>query len=204
MSVVLVLGAGPNIGQSVSDVFTTHGWRVASASRSRHDRLVDDTHLDLHVDLSIPESISAVFAKVEAHWSAPSAVIYNGTSDHHSDFHLSQHCNADSEGAKRTIGDPRDPLIPITLKQHEEEMTVNLTSAFVAAQQAVTGFRSLPASEPKVFFYTGNKLNVMPSPAVLTFGMGKTAAAHMIWDASVAYKDDGFRYEAICCLSKSY
>ena len=82
-SVLLIIGAGANIGQSVADAFVARGWRVASAARSRHDHAVDDARLDLHVDLSKPETVPTLFAKVKAHFGRPpSAVVYNGEGCH--------------------------------------------------------------------------------------------------------------------------
>jgi predicted permease len=71
---------------------------------------------------------------------------------------------------------------------------VNVTSAFVAAQQATLGFAQLPASASRTFIYTGNILNVSILPGFLDQGMGKSAGAHMIWAASAAYKERGFKY----------
>lgn len=66
-------------------------------------------------------------------------------------------------------------------------------SAFVAAQQAVAGFAQLPASASRTFIYTGNILNVQILPRFLDAGMGKSAASHMVWAASDAYKDRGYK-----------
>ena len=40
---------------------------------------------------------------------------------------------------------------------------------------------------------TGNMLNAVVKPDVLTFGMGKSAAAHMVGSASAAYERRGFK-----------
>jgi hypothetical protein len=72
-------------------------------------------------------------------------------------------------------------------------MSINVTSAFVAAQQATTGFAKLSASAAKAFIYTGNITNVAILPKFLDQGMGKSAGAHMMWAASVAYKDAGYK-----------
>ncbi|PNP54854.1 hypothetical protein THARTR1_04543 [Trichoderma harzianum] len=73
-------------------------------------------------------------------------------------------------------------------------MTVNNTSVFVAAQQAVLGFAELPTNAPKVFAFTGNILNVKPLPQFLESGAGKSASAHMMMAAAAEYKDKGFKY----------
>jgi hypothetical protein len=73
-------------------------------------------------------------------------------------------------------------------------MTINATSAFVAAQQAVLGFAELPANAAKSFFYTGNILNVAVLPSFMDAGTGKSAAAHMMMAAADAYKDRGYEY----------
>ena len=78
--VVLILGSGPGIGASVASCFAENGFKVASAARSLATQKKSDTHLDLQVDLSKPESIPAVFAKIEEEFGAPpSVVVYNGT-----------------------------------------------------------------------------------------------------------------------------
>src|SRR6202000_2066763 len=87
-----------------------------------------------------------------------------------------------------------DPLSSISIEEFNNEFAVNATSALFAAQEAVPGFKQLPRSEAKTFIETGNKLNVIALPNVLAFGMGKSATAHMIQCASIAYKQHGFKY----------
>ena len=173
-SVVLILGAGPNVGHHVVTLFMRKGYKVASASRSRQNKIIDDMSMDLHVDLSLSESISEVFDQLRSLWVPPSLVIYNG--------------------AMRTLCDPIDPFASFSLESFNRETAVNMTSAFITAQQAVLGFNDLPSTSSKTFFYTGNKLNVMSDPRVIAFGMGKNAAAHMIWNASTAYRKQGYKF----------
>jgi hypothetical protein len=70
-------------------------------------------------------------------------------------------------------------------------MDVNSTSAYAAAQEAVKGFSQTGTGS--TFIFTGNKLNVLGRPEVLVFGMGKSAAAHLIRSASLAYGDQGYK-----------
>jgi hypothetical protein len=79
-------------------------------------------------------------------------------------------------------------------------MTINLTGAFVAAQQAVLGFAELPPTAARSFFYTGNILNVAPLPGFMDAGTGKSAAAHMMMAAAAAYKDKGYKYTIAAIL----
>lgn len=71
-----------------------------------------------------------------------------------------------------------DPLQDFQLESFSNEMNVNVTSGALAAHHAVLGFKELP---------------VLSLPQVLWFGMGKSAAAHMIWDLSKAYRDKDFK-----------
>jgi len=75
--VLLVLGAGPNIGVQVAKAFAAKGYKVALASRKNH--AVDDTQLHIPIDLNEPQSVAGVFETVKAKLgSSPSVVIYNG------------------------------------------------------------------------------------------------------------------------------
>jgi hypothetical protein len=70
---------------------------------------------------------------------------------------------------------------------------VNTTSVYAAAQEAVAGFNTLPASTLKTFIFTGNRLNIEPMPILLNMGVGKNATAHLIWAASISYKNARYR-----------
>ena len=75
--VILVLGAGPNIGQHVARAFAAKGYKVASASRRPDgNNCTDQTHIQ--GDLSDPESVICIFSKVKKSLGIPSVVIYNG------------------------------------------------------------------------------------------------------------------------------
>lgn len=96
--------------------------------------------------------------------------------------------------ASRTLVSAEDPLSALTTGDYERDMAVNLYSAVIAAQEAVRAFAQLPDPASKTFIYTGNKLNVMTDPKVITFGIARAGAAHFIWDCSVAYRSRGFKY----------
>lgn len=102
--------------------------------------------------------------------------------------------------AARTLVSADDPLSTLSIKDYERDMAVSLHSALVAAQEAVRGFARFPATASRTYIYTGNKLNVMADPKVLALGIAKTGAAHFIWDCSIAYRQQGFKYvQSQCC-----
>jgi len=53
--IVLVLGAGPNIGQAVARTFAGKGYRVAVAARSVKDADSSDQQLNIPSDFTIQE-----------------------------------------------------------------------------------------------------------------------------------------------------
>ncbi len=90
------------------------------------------------------------------------------------------------------MNDAKNPL-SLPLADFSRDFTVNTTSAFVAAQQAVLAFEQLPDSASRTFIYTGNITNVTPLAPLLDLGVGKSATAHIIQSAAAAYKDKGYK-----------
>lgn len=170
---VVILGAGPGVGRQCILKFLNAGFNVVATSRSLRDNLKAENLLELQLDLAAPDSIPPVFRKLRAHFDHPSVVVYNGYS--------------------RTIGPPDDPLSAVSVDSITHDLAVNVTGALIAARQAVEGWQSCGLA-PATFIYTGNKLNVMSDPKALSFGMGKTAAAKMIWDCHAAYSGKSYRY----------
>ncbi|GKT50079.1 glucose 1-dehydrogenase [Colletotrichum spaethianum] len=171
--VVLILGAGPRVGLSVASVFASKGYKVAVAARSLKEADSTDNQLNIKSDFANPDEVVNAFAKVTKELGIPSVVIYNA-------------------GAA-TFSPPNDPFA-IPLDAFKRDMTVNTTSVFVAAQQAVLGFAELPADAPRTFLFTGNILNVRPLPRFLESGAGKSASAHMMMAAASEYKEKGFKF----------
>lgn len=75
--VALILGAGPNIGASVAEEFSSKGYKVVLTSRKRPEA-VNPTYVDIQGDLSNPQSVVDIFAQVRKLYGEPSVVIYNG------------------------------------------------------------------------------------------------------------------------------
>jgi hypothetical protein len=90
------------------------------------------------------------------------------------------------------MNDAKDPL-SLPLADFTRDFTINTTSAFVAAQQAVLSFKELPDSAARTFIYTGNITNEVPLAPLLDLGVGKSATAHIIQSAAAAYKDKGYK-----------
>ena len=78
--VILILGAGANVGTHVARSFAAKGYRVALTSRTSRDQETDNGDLHLQSDLTDPGSVAGVFAKVRDLLGPPSVVVYNGES----------------------------------------------------------------------------------------------------------------------------
>lgn len=79
-------------------------------------------------------------------------------------------------------------------------MAVNAITAFAAAHASIDAFRALASTkalgpEGATFIFTGNFLNDTAVPGLLSFGMGKSAAAHMIKNlALVSFIGEPFKF----------
>ncbi|KAL9058635.1 MAG: hypothetical protein Q9162_001642 [Coniocarpon cinnabarinum] len=172
--ILLILGAGSNVGQHVAQAFAAKGYRIALTARKAKEEENTSTRVNISSDLSNPESVVGVFTKVKQLLGTPSVVVYNA-------------------GAA-TQNEPKHPF-SISLKDFTNDLNINTMSVLVAAQQAVQGFEQLPDSASKTFIYTGNLLNTPFTIApLMSLGVGKSATAHMIQSAATAYQDRGFKF----------
>ena len=76
--VLLILGSGPNVGQHVARAFAAKGYKVALAARKLIEEDSTADQVNISSDLSDPDSVVNVFAKVKASLGLPSVVVYNG------------------------------------------------------------------------------------------------------------------------------
>ncbi|KAH6623699.1 hypothetical protein F5144DRAFT_519059, partial [Chaetomium tenue] len=171
--IVLILGAGSNVGQHVAQAFRNKGYRVALAARSVKESDNTDEQVYLPSDFSDPDSIVNAFSKLKSSLGIPSVVIYNA-----------------SAGKPNPVDSP----LSVPLADFTQALNINTTSAFVAAQQAVLAFEQLPASSSKTFISTGNALNTTILAPLLLGGVGKSATAHIIQSAAAAYADKGYKF----------
>ena len=82
--ILLVLGAGGNVGASVASLFAQNGYKIALAARSLQDTVNEDGHLHIQADLANADSVESAFDKVTAKFGPPNVVVYNGTHYPHS------------------------------------------------------------------------------------------------------------------------
>jgi hypothetical protein len=91
-------------------------------------------------------------------------------------------------------GNPAENPLSLNLDAFTRDLTINTTSAFVAAQQSALAFSQLPSAASRTFIYTGNILNTTVIPSLLTLGVGKAATAHVVQIAAEGYKEKGFKF----------
>jgi NAD(P)-dependent dehydrogenase (short-subunit alcohol dehydrogenase family) len=77
--IVLILGAGPNVGIKTAQKFTSAGYRVAVASRTGATVPSSTAALSIAADFANPSSIHGIFEEVRSKLGQPSVVVYNGT-----------------------------------------------------------------------------------------------------------------------------
>jgi NAD(P)-dependent dehydrogenase (short-subunit alcohol dehydrogenase family) len=172
--VALILGTGPRVGTSVARKFVADNYDVAIVSRTGIG--LDGGVYSLAADFANPDSIPAIFEQVKAKFdAAPSVIIYNA--------------------AALTPPLSPDSLFSIPANSFLSDLKVNTISPYVAAQQAVKGWETLPEHTRKTFIYTGNAQNtfMLPVSLMLNLGVGKSASAYWIGVADASYSRQGYR-----------
>ncbi|KAF3076712.1 hypothetical protein CFAM422_001828 [Trichoderma lentiforme] len=168
--VALILGYGPRVGSDVAEAFAAQGYKVAVVSRSKKEVKLE--YLQLQADFSDPSSIEGVFTKVISELGHPSVVVYNASS-----FSL----------------DPSSSLEQQIAAFHHDD-NINIVSAYVAAHLATKSFATLPPESSRTFIYTGNKLPFMVVRPLLSQGVGKAGAAHLMHYLAEDNKEFGYKF----------
>lgn len=76
--VILILGAGPNIGHHVAKTFAAAGYKVAIAARSVKEAESTNSQLNIPSDFTKSDDVVNAFSKVKKVFGIPSVVVYNG------------------------------------------------------------------------------------------------------------------------------
>ncbi|KAK9371654.1 uncharacterized protein V1513DRAFT_406918 [Lipomyces chichibuensis] len=169
--IAFILGAGPNVGQHVAKKFAANGYRVAVLTRS--GVTTSDDYLGVKADFTDPLIVASAFKQVRDTWGDPSIVVYNASA-----LHVA----------------PADDAFSVPLTAFQEDLNVNVSSLYAAMQETIKGWKNLESSS-KTFIFTGNLLNVAGArPALLTLGVGKAAAAHLIDGAVKSYSSQGYKF----------
>ncbi|KAK6376217.1 hypothetical protein LTS17_007468 [Exophiala oligosperma] len=177
--VLLLLGAGSNLGLSIGTTFSKAGYRVALVARSHEPGLQKNGYFHIRADLGDAGCMPGIFEEVTKNMGIPTVVVYNAV--------------------QYKLDDEKDPfatLGPETVSRFHSAMAVNGTTPVIAMHHAIEAFRKLPSDTAKgrSFIFTGNILNRAATPNRLCFGCAKTVCAYGIKMASVMYASEGMRF----------
>ncbi|GKZ98484.1 hypothetical protein AnigIFM59636_003279 [Aspergillus niger] len=162
--VVLVFGAGKNVGLSVTRKFSAEGWKVVTVSRNPSKELEGAADLTITADLTDPSSVDGIFDRVEREFGTPHVVVYNVSA---ADIQADLSVNTVSAYAAA-----------FRLARSISNSNTLPSSDLAAAQTGAT-----PA-----FIYTGNMMNIQLFPVGMSLGMGKNATAYFIETAAHTYQ----------------
>lgn len=80
--VILILGAGPNIGRGIARAFAAEGYKVALASRSLQEADSTPEQLYIKSDFADTDDVVHAFTRTKKELGVPRVVVYNGKSRH--------------------------------------------------------------------------------------------------------------------------
>jgi NAD(P)-dependent dehydrogenase (short-subunit alcohol dehydrogenase family) len=176
--VAVVTGGGSGIGRATSLAFLEDGYRVVLAGR-RRDALEETAReagdlasraLVVPTDVTDPEAVRALFATTREAFDRLDVLFNNA-----------------GRGA------PAVPLEDVTFEQWKRVMDVNLTGAFLCAQEA---FRMMKAQTPPGgrIINNGSISAYAPRPRSAPY----TASKHAITGLTKSLSLDGRAYDIVC------
>jgi NAD(P)-dependent dehydrogenase (short-subunit alcohol dehydrogenase family) len=175
--VALVTGAGTGIGKAAALALLEDGYRVALVGRRKE--LLDQTAADsgapertrvLPADVTRPENVKAVFARVKEDWRRLDVLFNNAGT-----------------------GAPAIPLEDLTFDQWKAVVDVNLTGMFLCSQEAI---RIMKSQEPRGgrIINNGSISAYAPRPNSAPY----TATKHAVTGLTKCISLDGRKYDIAC------
>lgn len=180
--IILVLGAGGNIGAAVSRRFQSAGYRVALVSRSATESAPSGGSpnvVTLKADLTDPSTIAPLFSRVSSAFggsspAVPSVVVFNAA----------------------TLHPMPEPGNALSLDDTElaKDLALMVRSPYQAAREAFAAWKR-EGIKGGTFIYTSNMLSrkTMLLPDLLTLGIGKRASEYWLELADTLYRKEGYR-----------
>ncbi|KAF3760578.1 NAD(P)-binding protein [Cryphonectria parasitica EP155] len=175
--VALIFGTGSNVGAALVKGFLGAGYHVATVSRSKPASTPTNVHA-IQADLSDPKAVPKVFQQLtSAGLAFPSVVIWNAAA----------------------VSPPSDPENPLEVDEDafSRDFDLMVKSPYVAAREAVRVWKEGEETGRKgTFIVTGNFLpkKILPVPALVGLGIGKSGANYWVGLADVAFKAKGIRF----------
>src|SRR5207249_2005581 len=176
--IALVTGAGSGIGRAVSLALHENGWAVVLAGRRANElektaaqaKHSDGRMLAVPTDVSKPEAVRALFSKIKEAFGRLDLLFNNAGT-----------------------GAPAVPMEDLTFEQWTAAVDVNLTGAFLCAQEAI---RIMKAQNPRGgrIINNGSISAHAPRPNSAPY----TATKHAVTGLTKCISLDGRKYDIAC------
>ena len=177
--VAVVTGAGSGLGRSIAQKLLAARWRVALAGR--RDRQLHETvtaavaappesALVVPTDVSVPDSVAALFETVRQHWGRVDLLVNNAG-----------------------VFGPAGAADEVTPAGWQQAVDINLTGAFLCAHHAV---RTMKAQSPRGgrIINNGSISAHSPRPRSICY----TATKHAITGLTKSLSLDGRNFDIAC------
>jgi NAD(P)-dependent dehydrogenase (short-subunit alcohol dehydrogenase family) len=176
--VAVVTGASSGLGRSIAQALLAAGWQVAVAGR-REQALretlaaaagLDGAGMAVPTDVTVPESVAALFAAVHERWQRVDLLVNNAG-----------------------MFGPPGAVDEISWPQWRQAVDTNLTGAFLCAHHAVT---MMKAQDPRGgrIINNGSISAHAPRPHSVAY----TATKHAITGLTKSISLDGRRFDIAC------
>jgi NAD(P)-dependent dehydrogenase (short-subunit alcohol dehydrogenase family) len=176
--VAVVTGAGSGLGRCIARTLLAAGWQVAAAGRREgplretvaSGALPPESALTVPTDVSVPESVAALFEAVHGRWGRVDLLVNNA-------------------GGFGPVG----AVDEISWSSWRQVVDVNLTGAFLCAHHAV---RMMKAQNPRGGRIINNGSISAHSPRPKSAGY--TATKHAITGLTKSISLDGREFDIAC------
>ena len=175
--VALVTGAGTGIGKAAALAMLKDGYRVALVGRRKElldksaaDSGAKDRAMVLPADLTKPENVKAVFAKVKDAWGRLD-VLFNNAG----------------------MGAPAIPMEDLSFEQWKSVVDINLTAMFLCSQEAI---RIMKNQQPKGGRIINN--GSISAHAPRPYSVPYTATKHAVTGLTKCISLDGRKDDIAC------
>jgi NAD(P)-dependent dehydrogenase (short-subunit alcohol dehydrogenase family) len=176
--VAVVTGAGSGLGRCIAQALLAAGWRVAVAGR-REDRLRETLAaaappaghgLAVATDVSVPESVAALFGAVDRRWGRVDLLVNNAG-----------------------VPGPAGAVDEISWQDWRRAVDTNLTGAFLCAHHAVQRMKAQSPRGGRII-NNGSVSAHSPRPGSVAY----TATKHAITGLTKSIALDGRGYDIAC------